>query len=351
MKSKIYSIITVTLLLCSSMTHGQVSMKDVKKAIKTGSLVENAPDIVLKEPSFPISILWTAQDSLGRTYKLPFEKILPQIRGDLYYFGRGVERDLDKADYCYALDASGGKNSLWARQYIKYLKESPYLEIDQQLCFYFVKNLGENNDYIERVVKNDALVETKRKRSLAWATSFFKPEEYIIESSDNSTMLIIKFQYNDAFWTPLILNPGTKRAKELDSRTWYSFGGEIILDFKDNRYRIRIVYPMYSSVFLTMDDRLFNRGTSANGRKEVIIDLMIKSLSKISSCLRYRNGIELITDGSKRIKEKIFHDNEQSIYNYSNAFFFIMGRYNTIIDSIESTLNKTVEEKLSKDDF
>jgi len=341
----------VALLLCSSMAYGQVTMKDVKKAMKTGGLVENAPDLVLYEPSFPISILWTTQDSSGTIVKLPFEKLLPKTRGDLYYFGRGVERDLDKAVECYALDADGGKTSSWSGQYIKYLKESPYLDIDQKLCSYFVRNLGETNDYIEQVVKNDAPVATKRELALAWATVFFKPEEYKIESSDNSSKLIIKFQYKDAFWTPSILNPGTKKAKELDSGIWYSFGGEIILDFKDNRYRIRISYPMYSSAFLTMTDRVLNGGTSANGRKEVIIDLMNKSLSNISSCLRYLNGIELIANVSKNMKEKIFHGNEQSIYDYSNAFFRIMGKYNTIIDSIESTLNKAVDEKLSKDDF
>lgn len=350
MKRKLFTVVTVALLLFSSMAYGQVTMKDVKKAMKTGGLVENAPDIILNEPSFPISALWTAQDSSGTIVKLPLEKLLPITRGNLYYFGRGVERDLDKAVECYALDTVG-KSSSWSGQYIKYLKESPYLEIDQKLSSYFVRNLGENNDYIERVVKNDTPVKIKRERALAWATVFFKPEEYKIESSDNSTLLIIKFQYNDAFWTPSILNPGTKKVKELDSGTWYSFGGEIILDFKDNRYRIRIAYPMYSSAYQTMTDRVLNAGTSAKGRKEVIIELMNKSLSNISSCLRYLNGIELSAYGSKRIKEKVFHDNEQNIYDYSNAFFIIMGKYNTIIDSIESTLSKAVDEKLNKDDF
>lgn len=276
---------------------------------------------------------------------------MPQTRGALYYFGRGVERDLDKAVECYALDVDGGASSSWSQQYIKYLKESPYLEIDQKLCTYFARNLGETNDYIERVVKNDAPVETKRERALAWATVFFKPEEYKIESSDNSNMLIIKFQYNDAFWTPLIVNPGTKKEKETASGTWYSFGGEIILDFKDNRYRIRIAYPMYSSAFQTLTERVLDGGKSANGGKKVIIDLMNESRRNISSCLRYLNGIELYANGSKRIKEKVFHDNEQKIYDYSNAFFLIMGKYNTIIDSIESSLNKAANKKLSIDDF
>jgi len=351
MKSKLFSIMTVALLLCSSMAYGQVTMKDVRKAVKTGGLVENAPDIVLNEPSFPISNLWTTQDSSGTIVKLPFEKVLPQTRGDLYYFGRGVERDLDKAVECYALDAAEGKTSSWSGQYIKYLKESPYLDIDQKLCSYFVRNLGENNDYIERVVKNDASVATKRELALAWATVFFKPEEYKIESSDNSSKLIIKFQYNDAFWTPQIINPGTKKETETDSGTRYSFSGEIILDFKDDRYRIRIAYPMYSSAFMTMNERIFNGGTSANGRKKVIIELMNESRSNITSCLRYLNGIELVSNISKNMQEKIFHSNEHNIFNYANAFFMIMGKYNTIIDSIESTLNKAVDEKLSKDDF
>ena len=34
----------------------------------------------------------------------------------------------------------------------------------------FARNLGENNDYIERVVKNNASVTTKRNLALAWAT-------------------------------------------------------------------------------------------------------------------------------------------------------------------------------------
>ena len=34
----------------------------------------------------------------------------------------------------------------------------------------FARNLGENNDYIERVVKNNASVTTKRDLALAWAT-------------------------------------------------------------------------------------------------------------------------------------------------------------------------------------
>lgn len=354
MKSKLFYIIAVALLLCSSMTYGQVIKKDVKNAIKTGSLVEKAPDLVLNEPSFPISILWTTQDSSGTVVKLPLEKVLPQTRGALYYFGRGVERDLDKAIEYYALDADVGKTSSWYGQYIKYLKESRYLEIDQKLCSYFVRNLGETNDYIERVVKNDAPVETKRERALAWATIFFKPEEYKIESSDNSTILIIKFQYNDAFWTPVIYNPGTKREKETGSGVWYSFGGEIILDFKDNRYRIRIAYPMYSSSFQTLSDRvdrILNGRNSANAQKKVIIDLMNESRNNIAQCLRYLNGIELYTNGSKKNKENIFHANEKAIFDFSNAFFFIMGRYNTIIDSIESALNKGTVKKLSNDDF
>ena len=351
MKSKLFTIITVALLLCCSLAYGQVTLKEVRKAVRTGNPLENAADPVLIEPSFPVSNLWTIQDSSGTIVKFPFEKLPPKTRGDLYYFGRGVERDLDKAVECYALVAAGDKASYWSEQYIKYLKESPYLDIDRQLCSLFARNLGENNDYIERVVKNNASVTTKRDLALAWATIFFKPEEYKIESSDNSSKLIIKFQYNDNFWVPLTIHPGTKREKETDYRYWYSFGGVIILDLKEDRYRIRIAYPMYSSVFLTITDRVLHGGTSANGRKEVIIDLMNKSRSNITSCLRYLNGIELSANGSKNIKEKVFHDNEQNIYDYANAFYMIMGKYNTIIDTIESSLNKAVDKKISKDDF
>lgn len=343
MKNKFFSIITVALLLCCSLAYGQVTLKEVRKAVRTGNPLENAADPVLIEPSFPVSNLWTIQDSSGTIVKFPFEKLSPKTRGDLYYFGRGVERDLDKAVECYALVAAGDKASYWSEQYIKYLKQSPYLDIDQKLCSLFARNLGENNDYIERVVKNNASVTTKRDLALAWATIFFKPEEYKIESSDNSSKLIIKFQYNDNFWVPLTIHPGTKREREIDSEYWYSFGGEIILDFKEDRYRIRIAYPLYSSK-LTTSSGYSSEGNSGKVYKKVIIELMNESRRNITLCLRYLNGIELVSNISKNMQEKIFHDNEQDIFFYATPFCTIMGKYSTIMDSIESSLSKAVDK-------
>lgn len=365
---KFLFLLMAGLLLCNTNVLGQVSKKEAKAALKAA--IKNGPlsadailrpekpvDLFVDAPSIPTSNFFTVQDSTGKIVKRPFDELPADTRARMYYFGRGVERNLDKAIECFESMIAESKNSYTDvekhyLQYIKCLKESQYLGVDTKMCTYFSENLGETNDYFERVIQNDAPVAIKRERALLWVTAFFRPEEYTIESSDNSTKLIIKFRYNDNFWIPLVVNPGTSKATESDSGDWYSFSGQLMLDFKDTRYRVRLMYPNYSKRFLTLLDRSLENKTSANERQNGVVDLMNQSRNNISSCLRYEHGIELVDVGSKKVKENVYRKDAQSVYDNANAFLKIMAKYNSIFSSLEEALKKAVDDRNVKaDDF
>lgn len=347
MNKHIIFLLSALLLSCTAL-NGQiktVSKKEFMKAVRSGKILNNPldyvpdVDIVLHEPSFPTTNLWTTRDSTGAIEKDALDKISPKIQGDMYYFGRGIERDLDKAIECYKA-ASNANSTDWELHYIQYLKESPYLDIDGRLCKTFVSCLGEKNDYFEKVVFQDLSVGEKRERALAWAIKYFSPTQYTIESSDNSTKLIIKFHYDNNFWVPSTANPGTPKAQKLNSGHWYSFSGSIILDLKDDRHRIRITYPSYSTYYKGYNGMVIDGDKDVSPKK-----LMDDSRSKITSCLRYRNGIDIsIFKSSKKIDERVFHENEQAIYDSATAFFTIMDRYCSIISSLEAYIDTAPKE-------
>ena len=335
---KFLCFLMVGLLLCSTDVLGQeVFSKSEIIWINRRLAAMKEVDKFVSKPSFPTSDLFTVQDSTGKMVKRPFDELPADTRAGMYYFGRGVERNLDKAIECYeatiAEDSIGTIDAKHNLQYIKCLKESQhsYLDFDTKMCSAFVRNLGETNDYFEHVIQYDAPIAIKRERALSWVTSFFKPEEYNIESSDNPSKLIIKFRY-----------------KDIRLLAGYSISGQLILDFKDTRYRVRISYPYYSKPSVI---------SSISPDEDHVIKLMNESRIIIENCFRAENGIDADEFGwelkqSKKERENHYKSDFGEFIRLSVIFLGIMEKYDSIFLTLEESIQKAVDDrKVKADDF